>query len=76
MSQFSDSTARWEYNKQLGCEHKWTPVSLELQPGGIAADGNRVYFMCPECGALSYMETWWPGYRLENSFDREEAASE
>jgi hypothetical protein len=66
---FRDSSARWEFERKLGCEHKWQPVSLELQPGGISAPGSRCYVVCLDCGGISYAETWWVGHRLDTKAD-------
>lgn len=71
MSQFESTTDRWEFNKRIGCKHHWQPTSFELMPGGIAAEGNRCYVVCLKCGAATYIETWWVGYRLESAMDEE-----
>lgn len=58
-----------------GAEHRWQPVSFVFETQLLDKDGRvqirqpdltegRVYCVCMECFAHTYIETEWAGYYL------------
>lgn len=66
------ATERWEFGEKHACganaaDHKWHPIAVEFER--TYAGPGRCTIVCLDCGACTYIETWWPGYKLANAFD-------
>lgn len=70
---FTDSTARWDFDRKHACGdggHEWQPAGIEF--ARTYGGSGTCWVVCLKCGAHSYIETWWVGYKLSNAFDRRE----
>jgi len=69
---------RWPHSPTAcddGEEHRWQPVSFRFETQVLDQDGRvqirqpdleagRVYLVCMECFAHTYMETEWAGFTI------------
>jgi hypothetical protein len=72
--------SRSEFADKFGCggrgaDHKWHPVGIEFER--TYAGPGRCTVVCLDCGACTYIETYWPGYKLTGALvDAREAGHE